>query len=210
MNTTSSMSAADRLAEAEAEKVGLEIEQLRRPHYKRVSFWTGIVIPLVALTASIITGELTGFFDEQLGNLEQEKDDLQIQLENVRNTAQALSANNARLMEDKINLQTQLSKLDSTIDVQQVKVKKLEAETRKLGADALAATEGLETVFSDLDQLLGEKGQLFRLVVDTPMDETTKQELRNRLRQHLDSIRATGIHLDEVRKVLRRMKAASG
>lgn len=113
-------------------------------------------------------------------------------------------------MEDKINLESQHSKLNSTIEVQQVKAKKLEAASRKLGAEALAATEVLRTVFSDLDKLPGEKGELYRLVVETAMDERAKQEFHERLGQHLDSIRATGIHLDEVRKVLRRMKAASG
>ena len=224
MNATSSMSPTDRLAEAEAEKVNLEIEQLRRPPYRRVSFWTGIVIPLVALTASIITGELTGFFDDQLASLEQQKLDLKQQLENVRGTAEVLSANNNRLKEEnvvltqgkdrleeeKTSLQTQLSKLDSTIVVQQDKVKKLEAEARQLGTDAQAAARGLGTVFNDLDQLLGEKGQLYILVRETPMDESAKQELLNRLGQHLGSIQATGTHLSEVRKVLRRMKAVSG
>lgn len=224
MNATSSMSPSDRLAEAEAEKVSLEIELLRRPAYKRVPFWTGIVIPLVVFTASIITGELTGFFDDQLESLEQQKHDLQEQLDLVGTTAQALSANNASLMkenavltqgreqleEEKTSLNAQLSALNSTIEDHQITVRKLEAETRQLGVDAEAATKGLETVFSDLNQLLGEKGQLFRLVVETPMDEAAKQELRNRLGQHLDSIRATGSHLDEVRDVLRRMKATSG
>ncbi len=217
------MSPADRLAEAEAEKVNLEIEQLRRPHYKRVSFWTGIVIPIVALTASIITGELTGFFDDQLQNLKNQKQDLEKQLDLAGTTAQALSANNAnllkendaltqgreRLEEEKTYLQAQVSKLNSTIEEHQVTVKKLEAETRQLGVEAQAATEGLETVFGDLNQLLGEKGQLFRLVVETPMDEGAKQELQNRLGQHLNSIRKTGTHLDGVRKVLRRMKDTS-
>ncbi len=97
MNATSRISAADRLAEAEAEKVGPEIEQLRRPSYKRVWFWTGIVIPLVALIASIITGELTGFFDEQLDSLKQQKRELQEMLEFANTTAQALAANNTRV-----------------------------------------------------------------------------------------------------------------
>ena len=90
------MSPVDRLAEAEAEKVTLEIEQLRKPVYRRVPFWTGIVIPLVVLTASLVTGEVTGFFDEQLRELEQQKIDLQEQLNLAESTAQAVMANNMR------------------------------------------------------------------------------------------------------------------
>ena len=197
MNATSSMSPADRLAEAEAEKVSIEIEQLKRPSYRRVSFWTGIVIPLVALTASIITGELTGFFDDQLESLKNQKTELKDQLEIAGTTAQLLNTNNTRLTKENVVL-TQVKE-------------QLEADARQLRDDAQAATKGLETVFKDLNKLVGEKGQLFSLVSETPMDDDqSKQELLNRLSQHLNSIRATGTHLDEVQKVLRKMNAASG
>ena len=197
MNATSSMSPADRLAEAEAEKVSIEIEQLKRPSYRRVSFWTGIVIPLVALTASIITGELTGFFDDQLESLKNQKTELKDQLEIAGTTAQLLNTNNTRLTKENVVL-TQVKE-------------QLEADARQLRDDAQAATKGLETVFKDLNKLVGEKGQLFSLVSETPMDDDqAKQELLNRLSQHLNSIRATGTHLDEVQKVLRKMNAASG
>lgn len=230
MNETRALSPTDRLAESEEEKVRIEIALLKRPAYKRIGFWTGIVVPLVALTASIITGELTGFFDDQLAKLKQEKRELRSQVELMNTSVQVLKANNASLNQekeqvererdqlvqakkdledDKAMLHGELSNLNAAIQAHQATVKELKAEARQFGEDAQAATDELETLFHDLDRLLGEKGELYTLVEETPMDATRKQELRDRLLQHLRTIQATQTHLIEVKAILERMKAAA-
>jgi len=152
MNAITEMNPADRLAEVEVEKIQLEIEQLKRPTYKKVAFWTGIVIPIVALAASLLTGVLTGF----------------------------------------------------------LMVERLEAQARQLDSDATAATEGLETVFIDLNELLGQKGALYNLVNNTQMDEQSQQAFRDQLSDHLRSIQETEAHLRKVQEDLYKMRKISG
>jgi len=196
MNAITEMNPADRLAEVEVEKIQLEIEQLKRPTYKKVAFWTGIVIPIVALAASLLTGVLTGFFDDQLTSLKVQKEQLQDQLQNATTTETYLSEKNSRLEND--------------IELHQMMVERLEAQARQLDSDATAATEGLETVFIDLNELLGQKGALYNLVNNTQMDEQSQQAFRDQLSDHLRSIQETEAHLRKVQEDLYKMRKISG
>lgn len=238
MNETHALNPTDRLAELEAEKVRIEIGQLNRPAHKRIAFWTGIIVPLVLGTGGLITGEITGFFDDQLAKLEQEKRELRNQVELMNTSVLVLSAHNESLQKekeevtrnrdqlvqektelvqaknalerDKTKLHGELSNLNAAIEKHSATVEKLEAESSQLRNNAELATEELGSLFNDLGQLLGEKGELYILVEDTPMDETRKQELRERLGQHLQTIRRTETHLIDVKEIMERIKTASG
>ncbi len=130
----------------EAEKLQLEINELRNPFYKRIDFWKAI-FPMLAIIATIIVTFCTGILDARMEILSSKKSKLELEILQF-DTLKVKILNEIKILrntKNSLSLQVErqnaiINNAEKTLQHQKISIKNL-AKTLKLTQEQIAIFE---------------------------------------------------------------------
>jgi hypothetical protein len=168
------------LSDLEEEKIRLEINNLRKPFFKKISFWSSIS-PILVGAFAILWAFLSGWFDNQ-------NDLLEIKKENLKYDISVFE-------KDKDSLQFQMEKLNFQIDSLNIVYNKINLQYNKLFND-FKVTDSLKAKYLKENIELADRIKaLMEQLEINPMDQ---ENIRNELKFILKSLdKLKGSYSDE-------------